>query len=187
MLRESDLELLKLNKLEESFEELEKDYVRLEFNRDYRELPYYNFDPTKPGSDAEIAISRRDEYIKKFINFGIDVPKYTVPALMIGGVVAQCYYEIEAFRTKIAYRLNESKRVYKQLLEKEKKEEDQRILLQKQHDEQQAKMKEQRELQRNQRIHNTALARIAAKKAEIEKAKFEEEVLAEIARIESLM
>ena len=186
MLRESDIEFLKLKKLEESFEELEKDYVRLEFNRDYREIPYYRFDPTKSGSDVEIAISRRDEYVKKFIGFGIDVPKYTVPVLE-GGIVAQCYYEIEAFRTKIAYRLNESKRVYKQLLEKEKKEEEQRILLQKQRDEQEAKLKEQRELHRKAHIHKEALIRLHAKKAKIEADKLEAEILAEMERIESSM
>jgi hypothetical protein len=181
MLCASDIELLKLKKLEEAFEELEKDYIRLEFNRDYRELAYY---PTR--SCDEIATSRRDEYIKKFISFGIDTPEYRYQPLD-DGVIANCFSQINTFRTKLHYRVNESKRVYKELLEKEKREESQRILLQKQHDEQKAKMKEQKELQRKQQIHNTALARIAAKKAEIEKAKFEEEVLAEMARIEASM
>lgn len=181
MLRQSDIELLKLKKLEEAFEELEKDYVRLEFNRDYRELAYY---PTR--SCDEIATSRRDEYIKKFISFGIDVPDYRYQVLD-NGVIANCYCQIDAFRTKLHYRFNESKRVYKELLEKEKKEEEQRILLQKQRDEQEAKLKEHRENSRKAHIHSEALRRIAAKKAKIEADKLEAEILAEMERIESSM
>jgi hypothetical protein len=52
---------------------------------------------------------------------------------------------------------------------------------------QEASPEEQKLFLRKEQVHAEALRRIAQQNAEIEKAKFEEEVLAEIARIESLM
>jgi len=51
---------------------------------------------------------------------------------------------------------------------------------------QEASPEEQKLFLRKEKVHEEALFRIATNKAAIEKAKFEEEVLAEIARIESL-